>query len=315
MANNVNKKLLSKKDINFFAEFTASAAKAARMLTWAVLAGVAVVAVIIVFIIIGLVRNGIIKGQINTIEAQLQDEKYTKLEGEAAELAQKLEQRTNYYYALTQMRAEVDRIAPAPETLPDLIGECIPNDSFIDTYDITGTSLDIKGYSFTYYSPVDMVEMLNESDVFTSKTIINIERVPASEVGNEEELFGDHVNGINNYYLFEISGTLVTDIYVSVSRFAMDENVTSLTGTETFVCNAGDSFTLTDADDQLVNYTSEAGVAYQLVKITINGTDVDSDDFAAIIANGVMTDFANGEKDIKLYYNAVDAAAASEEEG
>ena len=40
--NGASKKLLAKKDMNFFAEFTASAAKAARLLTYAILFGAAV---------------------------------------------------------------------------------------------------------------------------------------------------------------------------------------------------------------------------------------------------------------------------------
>ena len=48
MANNANKKIIVKKDMNFFAEFTASAAKAARLLTYAVLFGIAVVGIILV---------------------------------------------------------------------------------------------------------------------------------------------------------------------------------------------------------------------------------------------------------------------------
>ena len=55
MANNGNKKIIVKKDMNFFAEFTASAAKAARLLTYAVLFGIAVVGIILVFIVIGIV--------------------------------------------------------------------------------------------------------------------------------------------------------------------------------------------------------------------------------------------------------------------
>ncbi|MCR4688639.1 MAG: PilN domain-containing protein [Saccharofermentans sp.] len=314
MANNVNKKLLSKKDMNFFAEFTASAAKAARMLSLAVIAGVAVLAIIVLFIIIGLVNNAILKGQINKIETTLADEKYTQLEGQAADLAQKLEQRTNYFYALTQMRATVDRIPSAPASLPDVIGECIPNDSYIQSYEITGTTLKITGESFTYYSPVDMVEMLNESDVFTSKTLININRVTADEIGSAEELYGETINCINNYYHFEIEGTLVSDIYVTISRLAMGDTVTSLAGTETLKFAAGESFTLTDADNQLVNYTTETGTAYTLSKITINGIEVNSDDFAAILASGSMSEFANGEKDIKLYYTVVEEAPAESEE-
>ena len=42
-ANGINKKILAKKDVNFFAEFTANAARAARMLGYAVAVGVLVV--------------------------------------------------------------------------------------------------------------------------------------------------------------------------------------------------------------------------------------------------------------------------------
>ena len=47
----VSKKLLAKKDMNFFAEFTANAAKAARMLGYAVAAGFLVVFVVLAFIV------------------------------------------------------------------------------------------------------------------------------------------------------------------------------------------------------------------------------------------------------------------------
>ena len=47
----VSKKLLAKKDMNFFAEFTANAAKQARMLGYAVAAGILVVFVVLAFIV------------------------------------------------------------------------------------------------------------------------------------------------------------------------------------------------------------------------------------------------------------------------
>ena len=62
--NGVNKKLLAKRDMNFFAEFTANAAKAARMLGYGVAAGVLVVFVVIAFIVAFFIRNTMIKSRI-----------------------------------------------------------------------------------------------------------------------------------------------------------------------------------------------------------------------------------------------------------
>ena len=80
--------------MNFFAEFTASAAKAARLLTYAVLFGIAVVGIILVFIVIGIVRNTIIKGQITALETQLASDEYANLEVQASALAETLKTKT-----------------------------------------------------------------------------------------------------------------------------------------------------------------------------------------------------------------------------
>ena len=70
-ANGISKKLLAKKDVNFFAEFTANAAKAARMLGYGVAVGFLVVFVVLTFIVAFFIRNTIIKGQIRDLENTL----------------------------------------------------------------------------------------------------------------------------------------------------------------------------------------------------------------------------------------------------
>ena len=139
MANNGNKKIIVKKDMNFFAEFTASAAKAARLLTYAVLFGIAVVGIILVFIVIGIVRNTIIKGQIASLEEQLASEEYANLEVQASALAETLKTKNNYFYALCQMRKNVDETPAVSMDLPDVIADDIPSDSYLVQYQITGT--------------------------------------------------------------------------------------------------------------------------------------------------------------------------------
>ena len=309
MANNANKKIIVKKDMNFFAEFTASAAKAARLLTYAILFGAAVVGVILIFIVIGLVRNAVIRGQIADLEAQLASPEYANLETQAAALAETLKIKNNYFYALSQMRKNVDETPAVPMELPDVIEKDIPSDSYLIQYDITGTTLLMEGYSFSYYSPVDIVNMLNESDVFKAKPIITIARVSATEIGTPEDYFPEDnvVNGINNYYQFQIGGTLVNDVFVSIERFASTDTVSSIGGIQVDKYSVGTTYTY----DNIGTYEA-GGVSYTLSSVTVNGVGIDEESLNNIIAAGAISGVANDNVDIALYYTPVETAGAEE---
>lgn len=307
MANNANKKIIVKKDMNFFAEFTASAAKAARLLTYAILFGAAVVGVILIFIVIGLVRNAVIRGQIADLEAQLASPEYANLETQAAALAETLKNKNNYFYALSQMRKTVDETPAVPMELPDVIESDIPSDSYLIQYDITGTSLLMEGYSFSYYSPVDMVNMLNESDVFKAKPVITISRVSATDIGTAEEFFpeGNIVNGINNYYNFQIAGTLVSDVFVTIERFATADTVSSIGGIQIDKYDVGTTFTYDD-----IGTYEAGGVSYTLSSVTVNGVAIDDESLSNILAAGAISGVANENVDIALYYTPVEEAGS-----
>ena len=145
----VSKKILAKKDMNFFAEFTANAAKAARMLGYGVAAGVLVVFIVLAFIVAFFIRNTLIKQDIKNLEAVLASPDYASLEEQYQKLNDKLNEMTNYSFALTQMRKSVDQVDPAPTDLPEVLAKCIPSDSFIQEYSITNSQLEFSGYTFT----------------------------------------------------------------------------------------------------------------------------------------------------------------------
>ena len=298
-ANGISKKILAKKDVNFFAEFTANAAKQARMLGYGVAVGILVVFVVVAFIVAFFIRNTIIKGQIRDLENLLASPDYASLEHDAEVLTEQLNEMTKYNYALSEMRKTVDSINAAPTDLPDVIAKCIPSDSYIDKYIITSSQLEMTGYTFTYYSPVDMVNMLNDKNVFTARPIIQTSRVDKLADTKAEDIINEEtIDVINNYYNFTISGTLVTNIHISVTRY-MDnvETMTTLGGIETIDVKAGDSYSI----DGIATYTY-AGINYSLTRIFVDGVQVDEVSFNSILENNKYSDVANGDHDIKLYY-------------
>ncbi len=308
----VSKKLLAKKDMNFFAEFTANAAKAARMLGYGVAAGVLVVFVVLAFIVAFFIRNTIIKGQIRDMENLLASEAYASLEAEYERLKEQLNEMSNYNYALTQMRKTVDEIDAAPTDLPDVIAKCIPSDSYISHYLITSSQLDLEGYTFVYFSPAEMIYLLNQKNVFTARPSIQIERAEAESSGEEYDpkTKTTTVDVINTYYKFTISGMLVSNAHINIIRYEDIADSTKVLGmVESRSVKAGDSY-----DIDIANFTY-AGVEYKLTKIYVDDVIVDEASFAEIVANGKYTDVARKNAEVKLYYAPVTAQAAPAAQG
>ena len=304
----VSKKLLAKKDMNFFAEFTANAAKQARMLGYAVAAGILVVFVVLAFIVAFFIRNTLIKNDIRNLENLLASPEYATLEQEYALLKEKLNDMTNYNFALTQMRKTVDQIDPAPTELPEVLAKCIPSDTYIDSYILSESQLEFSGYTFTYYSPVEMVYMLNQKNVFTARPSIETTRVTQESQGEkiDPETKKTTVDVLNNYYKFTVSGVLVSNVHISIIRYEDVEGSTkSLGGIQTMTEKAGDSYHISP----VASY-SYAGVNYKLTKIFVDDVLVEEGSFNEIMTNDDFTDVARKNTEIKLFYAPVAADAA-----
>lgn len=309
MASGINKKLLAKKDMNFFREFTANAARAARMLGYAMVGGI-----LVVFIVLGLigylaVRNFMKQQDIDAITAELAGPDYAGLEEKAKQLQEELDQKNNYYFALTTMRTTVDRVATVPMEIPGILAKSIPSDTYITDYAINGSSIKYNGYSFTYYSPVDMVNMLNTAKVFTSRPLFNIARVDGTTIGGPEVFYNSKTGDalpLNNYYTFSIDGTLISKVYISIGRYLNGTTVKSLSGVETTEYNAGAEYNFTEGIDTYVS----GGVTYNLVRVTVDGTDITPDNLANIKASHAFSGTAKANTEINLYYEVAQAQPA-----
>ncbi|PWJ69704.1 hypothetical protein B0O40_2076 [Ruminococcaceae bacterium R-25] len=301
--NGVSKKLLAKKDMNFFAEFTANAAKAARMLGYAVAAGILVVFVVLAFIVAFFIRNTLIKNDIRNMENLLASPEYATLEQEYALLKEKLTEITNYNYSLTQMRKVVDQVDPAPTELPEVLAKCIPSDSYLTNYTLTNSQLEFHGYSFTYYSPVEMVYLLNQKNVFTSRPTISTARVSQESKGEtvDPKTKKTTIDVMNNYYEFTVSGVLVSNVHIAITRYEdVDGSNKVLGGIQTMTEKAGDSYTISP-----IKTFEYAGVKYQLTRITVDDVLVEEGSFNSVLENDNFTDVARKNTEIKLFYAPV----------
>ena len=292
-----SKKEIAKRDLNFFADFTAAAAKMTRLLGYGIFAGVVVVAAILAVIGYCVVRNIITQAAIDELNKTLQSEEYSGLENRAVELQKELSDFNNYYYSLSQMRDQVEKKIAVPMTLPQKIKDAIPSDSYVESYLIEESTMTIEGYTFSYYSALNLVNMLNNSDVFAIPVQLTVERVDPGSVGTYESFLK---NAINNYYKFRVEGTLTGDVYISVARYLQDKNaVSSLGAMETTSYEAGSAYAIND----VATYT-QAGITYNLVGVSVNNSSLSKDAVDAIIAANSISGLANSNNKIQLYYEA-----------
>ena len=297
-----SKKDVVKRDMNFFAEFTANAAKMTRLLGYGVVAGVIVVLAIVAIIVYLVIRNAIVSATINELKNTLASEEYAGLEARASQLQQELNDKNNYFYVLSQMREQVDTTDAVAVKLTDKLAECIPSDTYVENYLINQTTFQIEGYSFSYYSVLNLVNMLNNSDVFSTPVSITINRVAPNTVGSIDDFIS---NGINNYYSYTIEGLLTSDVYVSVSRYINPTQdggtIASLGAIETESYSAGETYVVED----IATYT-QSGVNYNLVGITVNNGALLADQVNAAIENNRIEGQANANVTIQLYYSVAE---------
>lgn len=307
MANLGSAKGYAKKDLNFFAQFTAKARKQARVLAIVVLAALIVVGFFVLWTGWALFNNLRVKGQVDDLTTELQDPKYANLDIEAKNLEQEIIARNQYFYTISEMRRFVDETPSATTDLANLIGENIPNTTYIAKYEITGTEMTIEGYTFNYYEASNISNMLQASDVFSDLNVV-VEHVNRATEDPED----GSLLTINTYYSFIITGDLTVDSYISVSKVIDSElGITAVGGVTTTAYATGSTYEIPDIGTLEVN-----GVSYQLSNVLVDGVAVTPDELNAIVANNSISGRASGNLNIELHYTAVvtDEAAEGGEE-
>lgn len=299
MANIGPGKGYAKKDLNFFAQFTAKARQQARILAFVVIGALVVVGIFVFWTAIALFNNLRVQGKVNDLTIELQDPKYANLDVEAKNLEQEIIARNQYFYTISEMRKNVDETPAAKTELALLLGDSIPNDTYISEYEITGTTMTIKGFTFNYYEGANICSLLQAHDVFTTPLNLAVEHVAKAEEaegGEDAELVA-----INDVYAFEITGDLTIDSYISVSRVVdTDTGVTAIGGVTTTAYATGSTYEVPDIVNIEVN-----GVTYELSSVLIDGSAVTEDEFNAIVANNAISGRASGNMSIELHYTAV----------
>lgn len=292
----INKKVdASKKDMNFFSEFSSSTTQVASALSIALIVFVLVFLVATVLFIVVLTKTANAKKDIKAIKAEMGSVEYEKALSGYAESSSTMDSLRQYVYVLTSLQSKIDEKKFADTKYMDTITSTVPDVITLTDLKYTDGAILVSGTSETYSAPLDMVAKLQASDTFTFVSINDI---------TQKDLLADGLSPEEyttvKKYKFTFTGSLESSYSVSVTRFANDPTGKPLSARDTKVYNVGESYGVS----KVVSYNVDS-VNYTLAKVVINDTAVTIDQLSKILAADAISGRVSSTVDIKLYYDVV----------
>ncbi len=292
----INKKVdASKKDMNFFSEFTSSSTQVASALSIALVVFALVFIVATVLFIVVLTKTATAKKEISKIKSEMGSAEYTAAlsgyEGSSATMASLRE----YLYVLTSLQGRIEEMQFADTKYMDAITSTVPDVITLTDLEYIDGAIVVAGTSETYSAPLDMIAKLQDSGTFTFVSINDITQKDLLADGLTPEEYATVKK-----YKFSFTGSLESSYSVSVTRFANDATGKPLSARDTKVYLVGENYGIA----KVVSYNVDS-VNYKLARVVINDSAVSIDQLSQILAADAISGRVSSTVDIKLYYDVV----------
>lgn len=289
-----NKKTeLTKKDMNFFSDFTTSSTQVASAMSL-ILVIFAIVFVLAVglFLLINAQSAGVQK-EINEIKNEMSSEYYTTALDDYYATKLSMESRREYLFVLTSLQARMADKVFAETKYMDIINDNIPENVSITAIKYEDGAISVSGTCETHSAALEMAAKLQEMNTFTYVNINSIIK---------KDWVADGVVSIEAtelwQYTFTFTGSLLSEYPVIVNQYVNDETASPLSAASMRIYPVGESYGYTDITQITVD-----GVNYTLSKVLINETPVQDDVLARIISTDSITGKVTGKVSIKLLYD------------
>ena len=285
----------SKKDMNFFSEFSsATSQQISSAFPIFLLATVAILAItLIVWIVCGIqIMNK--QNKINDIKKEMNSAEYQRQLAKKDESQVEVERLRAYYYEISTLDSKVASKTVAASTTLTTCKDCMPNDTVMTAYDNLDGVVTISGQSINRESALNYLHLLEEKGLFAAIED-SIKPFDPIELGyKKNDLWFGNMN-----YSFTFTCTLKGYVTLTYASFIDGATPTPLSVLSTEHFNVGSDYTLPN----IATY-SQDGVEYKLTNVKINGTAVTPERLTEIINKNELGGKISGNTNIELMYTA-----------
>ena len=293
----------SKKDMNFFSEFSSGAAQQmSSAFPIFLLTAVAILAITLVFWIVCRIQIKNKQDKIDDIRAEMASAEYQARLAAKDQSQAEVEKLQQYYYVLSTLDSKVSgKSVSAVETLVTVV-ECLPDDAILTHYNDVDGVVDIQGTTMYRESAMNFGKLLSDKELFSFVTQ-EVTVFDPIEMGYDKDtlMFADC------QYNFHFVCTLKGHFTLSWASFVDGTVPTPLTSLRSQSFNSGSEYKLPE-----IAKITENGVEYKLTNIKINGTAIEKSKLDEAIAKNELSGKISSNMNIELMYTAV---GSSQSEG
>ena len=283
----------SKKDMNFFSEFTSSSGQMGSYVSFILLIlfgllilGGAIFAVVFL-------QTAAIQKDINTINAKMQSESYKAELVAYSDINNNMALLNQQYYDVSSLYSRVEGMSKIDSTTMDAIYDNIPQDIAITDFDYSNGTITLKGATNSYYSPLDMIANFTAAKLFTYVGIDDITLIDVStSMLTQEEL------AVSKKYTFTIKCSLKSSYAVVVSKYIDSPVATPLTAVKSQMFGVGEQYT----ESNITTFTAADGSQYTLNRVLVNKAVISDADLATIRQTDSISGLVASNVDIQLFY-------------
>ncbi len=286
----------SKKDMNFFSEFTSAASQqiSSALPIFLLLTVILLVFTLIVWIYCGVqVMNK--QNKINDLRAYMASADYqNRLKAKDRSQAE-VEELRQYQYVLSTLDSKVANKVVSTTSNLTKVREAATDDTILSYYDESEGIIEVRGQCLNRVSAYNYLETLRQTDLFAFVETQIAPQDPMSMGYDKDSLMYGHCD-----YTFAFKCYLKGHYSLTWASFLDGTVPTALTALNRQSFSAGSDYKIPDIDVITVD-----GVNYKLVNIKINGSAVSSQQLNDAISNKSLSGKISSNLNIEFMY-AVD---------
>ena len=286
---------LSKKDMNFFSEFSGSSSQVNAIVPYALLILVALVVVGGVVFGFLKIQTAAVRSQIDILNAEINSEENQKNLKEYTDTYNSLAGYNLQYYDVSSLFSNVKNTDKIDSAVMDAVYANLPVDVFISDLSYESGKVQLTGTCDSYFTPLSMLANFREVSLFSNIEILSIEQIDFSTSPMPPEEIA-----AASKFSFDIVCYLKDTYPVVTSRLIDDTASTPLTAVYSQTLGLGEKYEIKNIN----TYTSENGTVYTVSRILVNNIVLTEQQLATVKQNDLITGITNAATDIKIYYVA-----------
>lgn len=272
----------SKRDMNFFSEFSSGASQnfSSAFPVFLLIALTIIIGTLIVWIACS-VSTMKKTNRINDLKAEMASAEYLEKLSRKDKSQAEVEELREYYYVISSLDSRISSTTTASADTFTAVVEAVPNDTVLTFYLDQDGTVEIHGSSINRESPLNYLKTLSDKNIFSfiEESIVPYDPIEGG-MNDKTLIFGEM------HYDFIFKCTLKGHYAVTWAKFIDGPSLTPLGQLASQSFNAGQEYNI----ENIASYT-ESGITYDLTNIKINGVPVS----ASVLAEAKSTNKLNGK--------------------